>query len=222
MDTSAPFRRIQALAVDNEPEPFWTGADQEARIEVWKEAVNFDSSRWGTVSIAGRFNGSSGVWVEEKVLKPLGVTRAHAWITDCLDTYRCSDGARDRLADTYEPFAKQLGLPSALLADHPSEDDIVREAFRCHQQRLRDELERTNPDVIATLGNAALAVLRDILPRVGGSDARKLSPSPENYGRPVKLTLANRELEILPFAHPGSPSAYQAAHDAWVANTPRR
>jgi len=32
---------IQAVAVDNEPEPFWTGADERERIEAWLGRVSF-------------------------------------------------------------------------------------------------------------------------------------------------------------------------------------
>jgi hypothetical protein len=213
-----PFRSIQALAVDNEPEPFWTGADQESRVDAWKRLVGFDPERWGSVSVAGRFNGSSGVWIDNNVLKPLGFERAQAWITDSLDTYRCSDGVRDRLADTYAPVAKEVGLPPAVLAAHPSEDDIIREAVQRHQSRLRDELSRASPDMIVTLGNAALAVVREILPRTGGADTQKLSSSPEGYGTPVKLKLGSRDVELLPLAHPGAPGLYQTAHTAWVAS----
>jgi hypothetical protein len=87
-------RLIQAVAVDNEPEPFWTGADERARIERWQRDVSFHDS-WGQVSLCGRFNGSSGQWLEEQVLQPLGPTRARAWITDCLDIYFESAQARE-------------------------------------------------------------------------------------------------------------------------------
>jgi len=53
-------QRIQALAVDNEPEPFWAGEYAEQYLEQWKQDVHFDAA-WGTVTPAApRFNGPSG------------------------------------------------------------------------------------------------------------------------------------------------------------------
>lgn len=34
-----PWKPVQALAVDNEPEPFWDGHDATERFEVWRDAV---------------------------------------------------------------------------------------------------------------------------------------------------------------------------------------
>ncbi|HYD54303.1 MAG TPA: uracil-DNA glycosylase family protein, partial [Gemmatimonadaceae bacterium] len=209
-----PYRRIQAIAVENEPEPFWTGNDQAAKVEAWKKAVGFDPERWGTISPAGALNGSSGGWVDENVLTPLGITRADAWITDSLDTYRCSEDLAARLADTYNPFAKNAGLSEAILLEHPSENDIVREALQDHQPRLRDEFAAAAPDLIVTLGNAALAVVRDLLPRSGGADTRRLSAS-EQYGSVVRVRLGQRDVDLLPLAHPAAPAVYQEAHKRW-------
>ena len=85
----------QALAVDNEPEPFWTGADEVHRVEQWMSQVGW-SDAWGTVAPVSHLNGPSGLWVEERILGPLGVPRADVWITDCLNTYRASVKMRRR------------------------------------------------------------------------------------------------------------------------------
>ena len=66
---------IAALAVDNEPVPFWTGADQAERVEAWSARSSF-RPEWGSVEPAGPANGSSGRWVDDQVLAPLGFTRA--------------------------------------------------------------------------------------------------------------------------------------------------
>lgn len=213
----APHCRIQAIAVDNEPEVFWNGADHEARIEAWKKAIKWDSERWGTISVAGGLNGSSGEWVDKNVLAPLGVDRADVWITDSLDSYRCSEGLAARIGDTYNPFAASIGLPQAVLFQHPSEGDIIREALHDHQPRLRREIETASPSVIVTLGNAALAVIRDLLPRSGGADTRRLAASGD-YGAVVKLRVGERDVELLPLAHPAAPPAYQDAHQAWCTS----
>ena len=204
---------IRAMAVDNEPEPFWTGADEAVRLAHWKAEVKF-SHTWGEVHGVGALNGSSGLWVEENVLKPLGATRADAWITDCLDTYRCSDGLAARIADTYAPFAAEEGLPAAQLAGHPSENAIVEEALRVHRQRLLQELATAKPELIVTLGNAALRVLRELPIALGGPAALHADAG---YGKELRVTVAGVTARWLPLAHPAAPKRYQVAHAAWVA-----
>lgn len=215
------FKRIRAIAVDNEPEPFWNGEDEGDRIERWKRAVKFDPHTMGDIRPAGRLNGSSGAWVDENILKPLGVARADAWITDALDTYRCSTALAARLADTYDKLAVRTGLPAARLPEHPNEKQIIIEACDKHVRRLRTELERCKPDRIVTLGNAALAVVLELLPRVAGAELRRLSAG-EGYGSPVMVRLGGRKVELLPLAHPAAPPRYQATHDAWIAAMTRR
>jgi len=113
--------------------------------------VRWDAA-WGTVAPVGRLNGSSGAWVAERVLAPLNVKRTDAWITDCLDTYRASVGAADRLRDTYRPFAAGAGLPLDEILPHPSENEIVEQALRHDRERLVAELKAAQPKMVVTLG----------------------------------------------------------------------
>lgn len=122
-----PLAPIKAFAVEIEPHAFWNGADEAERIEAWKRAVGWRET-WGRAVPARRLNGSSGVWVDERVLRPLKTARDSAWITDCLHWYCHSEGNARRTEDTYRPFAKEHGLPESRLPSHPSEDEIVRQA----------------------------------------------------------------------------------------------
>lgn len=208
------LKRIQAIAVDNEPEPFWNGRDQAARVDAWKSSVGF-RPEWGTVSLAGKLNGSSGEWVDQNVFGALGVARADCWVTDCLDTYRCSEGLSQRLENTYALAVEKLGLPSADLEVHPSEAQIVEEAVRLHRDRLMGELAACRPDIVVTLGNAALRVAREL---VEGLELRALVADAASYGRVHVAGAQGRPLKVLPLAHPAAPAPYQALHTAWAAN----
>jgi len=116
---------VRAMAVDNEPVPFWNGEREGEYIAQWKAAVGFRAGEWGTVAAAGKLNGSSGIWVDDNVLAPLGAGRDDVCISDCLDTYFSSDDGAARVADTYQPFAEGTGLPPARLAGH-FEFDLTR------------------------------------------------------------------------------------------------
>jgi hypothetical protein len=203
---------IKAMAVDNEPEPFWNGEDENKYIERWKKAVEFRDGEWGEVASVGALNGSSGGWVDDHVLVPLKADRDDAWITDCLDKYFSSTAGAHRIADTYEPFAKRMRLPSARLSAHPSETAIVDESTRHHTARLRQELSDAEPDIVVTLGNAALRVFRGIAGKMG--DIWKLRAD-SNYGSEVVVSFDGRRIVWLPLAHPAAPPVYQLAHAGW-------
>ena len=203
---------IRAMAVDNEPVPFWNGERDGEYIAQWKAAVGFREGEWGTVAAAGKLNGSSGIWVDDNVLTPLGAGRDDVCISDCLDTYFSSDDGAARVADTYQPFAEGAGLPPARLAGHPSEDAIVEQGVRLHRGRLLRELSQAAPDVVVTLGNAALRVMR--LTAAQNDGPAKLLADP-SYGRERTLTVGGRRIRWLPLAHPASPSAYKDAHARW-------
>jgi uracil-DNA glycosylase len=156
------------------------------------------------------------------VLTPLGAARSDAWITDCLDTYRGSEGGAKRIVDTYAPFAKGTGLPPATFLPHPSENDIVREALRDHRDRLVAELEAARADIIVTLGNAALRVLRELV-ALAASEATgsRLRPDPEHYGKARTVRIGGRSSRWIPLAHPAAPSSFQRAHERWMSDPGR-
>jgi len=206
-------RLVRALAVDNEPEPFWTGVDQADHLSRWKLDVDW-SDAWGKVTPAAELNGPSGTWVEQRVLSPLALNRDSAWITDCLDTYRSSVGMLAAVGSVYTPFAASRDLPAADLVPHPSEQQIVTESVGGHLGRLRRELVAARPSIIVTLGNAALRVLRALLDSPDGPT--KLSPGSE-YGTSHLVRIAGRPLRWLPLAHPAAPKPYQVAHSSWLA-----
>lgn len=150
---STGLKPVRALAVDNEPEPFWDGTNESDLVRTW--ANQWFGEALGDVGEVGALNGSSGRWVNSNALEPLGAERDDAWFTDCLDTYRASQGQARRISDTYAPFASDGGLPTAQLQPHPGEDAIVREALGTQSVRLLHELESVTPDLVITLGNAA-------------------------------------------------------------------
>lgn len=207
----APYRRVTAIAVADEPIPFWDGDDQLDVVERWKQAVEFHDG-WGRVRANPKFNGPCGKKFVANVLAPLRVTASDAWVTDCLDTYRSSVGGAERILNTYNPWATSAGLLPADLAPHPSEDAVVREAMKSHAGRLRRELESARPELVVTLGNAALRVMRGIAEEF--SSLRQLSV--DGYGAEQTLNVGPRKMRWLPLAHPAAPARYLEAHARWA------
>lgn len=208
--SGASLKPIKALAVDNEPEPFWDGRDEAEHVAAWA-AKHFDVAN-GRIRPAGRLNGSSGRWVHDLVLEPLAATMEDVWLTDCLDSYRCSAGQSQRLADTYGPYADQHGLPAAELQRHPNENAIVLEALDQQRERLLYELRITQPNMIVTLGRAAARVIHDLLEL--DSEAGTLLQ--EAYGDIVIVSCNDKATQLLCLAHPGAPGSWQQTHLNWV------
>jgi uracil-DNA glycosylase len=203
------LRQVKALPVADEPTPCWNGADARERVAAWVAERAFDPATHGTFAPAPKFNGPSGQWVDVNVLAPLDCTRDTTWITECLDTYRLSNGARKGLADSYDAARHRYGWPPWNLRGHPSDDDVVRECRSWHEDRLRGELAACAPELVVSLGNAALGVMGKLLS--AGPDRLEVV----GYGTRLDVGLDGRAVEWLPLAHPAAPRRYQEAHRAW-------
>lgn len=74
-------------------------------------------------------------------------------------------------------------IPAAVLQEHPSESAIITEALDEHRKRFVAEIEVCKPERIVTLGNAALAVVLELLPRMAGAELRRLSAAEDTARR---------------------------------------
>jgi len=205
---------ITAVAIADEPEPFWDGHDEETQVLRWRHSIDWDLS-WGEVRPAGRLNGSSGAWLNRNVLAPLELPRHGVWITDCIDVYHESKSAKARLdSPQFRRLISRGRIPDRQLPPHPTEAQIVK----CAQlQRLSDELRDCHPTRVITLGNAALRVFNALLERP--MSMTKLSPG-RSYGNSLSTRTAHGLLvEWIPLAHPAAPAPYQEAHRRWKART---
>ena len=162
---SGPEQRIAALAVAEEPWPFWTGEDEVERVEQWRRAVGW-LPEWGSTEPAGRLNGSSGQAVRDGILHPLGLTQDQVWLSDALPFFHVHRGSGtqgDAMSGRYDPFARTHGLPLHQLPDRPSTGQLIQRAVREEGPRIVDELLDSSTRLLITLGNEALAVAAQLL-----------------------------------------------------------
>lgn len=217
---SGPQERIAALAVAEEPWPFWTGEDEGERVVEWRRSVGW-LPEWGTAEPAGRLNGSSGRAVRDRILAPLGIDYDRVWLTDALPFFHVHRGPAtqgEAMSGRYDLFASAHGLPPHQLPDRPPTDQLIRRAVRDEGARIFDEVLTSGAGLLITLGNEALAVaaqlLTDNLPE-------RLTPN-ENYGRHHRIALQGRALELLPLVHPGQRSAkWTQTHERWMRGRSR-
>jgi hypothetical protein len=208
----SPARKnIKALPVDNEPTPFWNGDDEREQIDAWKKLVHFRVGEWGEVETAGDANCARGRWVDENVLAPLGVTRDEACLSTCVDTYVADGAASFAVDERYQPFAREMALPEAQLEVRPPEAAFVEAAVEMHGERLLHEISVVVPEIVVTLGNAVLRVLRGI---TGAKDIRRLSVD-ATYGTMRPLRIGTRNTQLLALMREGTSSNVEA-HARWL------
>ncbi|MFI5298064.1 MAG: hypothetical protein ACHREM_08195 [Polyangiales bacterium] len=217
---SAAF--IQAIPVAREPTPFWIGDDAAAHFARWRaEAGAVDT--WGYFESApASNNGSSGRWVRDNVFRVLRTqdeTLSDWYFTDCLDYYCMSDGDLSRrLSSNYGPFADDRRLHREVLPPHPSEEEIVALVDADRLKQLRAQLDAVRPEVVVTLGNAALYVLHRLTDGLSKAGPRRLSPE-RDYGRPLRVSIGDRAVDWFPLVHPGVvrfKANYRSAHNDWL------
>lgn len=210
-----PEQRIAALAVAQEPWPFWAGEGEAELVDRWRQQVGW-RQEWGTAQPVGRLNGSSGRAVLDRVLLPLGLDPDRAWMTDALPFFHVHRGQGsqgDAMSTRYDIFARSHGLPVHQLPDRPSADELVRRAVAEEGARLVEEILDSDAPLVITLGNEALTVAASLLD--GDVPARLTADG--DYGRRYPASLRGRTLELLPLIHPGQRGAeWTRTHAAWI------
>lgn len=94
---------------------------------------------------------------------------------------------------------------------------IVREAREGHLERLSRELDTARPELIVTLGNAALRALRLLVEIDSGDPGPALAKA--RYGAEVQARFGARPIRRLPLVHPRSGERipkWRQIHLRWV------
>lgn len=205
--------QVQALAVDDEPEVFWDGADGAERVRRWSEQVGWQPT-WGRVSSSG--NGTSGRAVNDDILVPLGTRLNRCFLTDCLPRYHVKHGRGsqgDAMTERYAPFAEARGLPMFSLPRRPSRSALIGQAIRENGDTLRQQLHRCGAETVVTLGEEAA----DVFAAVADVE-RVVLQRDETYGRERRLPTGRGVGAWIPLKHPGlREPRWKARHEDWKA-----
>jgi hypothetical protein len=174
-----------ALAVADEPEPFWDGSGHEAVLARVTERVPAEA---GSLQDAGGHNGRAGRTLNESYLMPLGLTRDNVWIADLQNYYLASDGQVRRVAESYEPLVDRGLVPPATTiprASRPTLDQLAED----RDPPLEAEWAEAEPAWLITLGTEPVNVLGLEHLREG------------DYGRPRRANVLGRDVNHLALVH---------------------
>ena len=203
--------RITALAVASEPEIFWTGKGAAAII-----AKIAPPNNTGCLEPAdGKFNGPSGKTLDSDILAPLRISRADAWLCD-LVPYSCMNPGQKKAL-------KREGLP---IPDWPEVPDCLADDTR--RDEIRAELTASTATILITLGDKPLQFFA--APLFGTK--RRLADygdDVERYGHLHPVQLGDRQIKLLPLAHPRQigrlgihSEKWAALHETWMTTTKPR
>ena len=197
----------QALAVASEPRIFWDGNIEEAKniiksIDMPKEL--------GILEPAGaQLNGPSAKVLDENILAPLGFSRNEAWLCDCLPETRLNPSQVKAIREKYNPLIEEYGLNPVTIPTRPS-------TF-CNKERskeITDELMQSQAELLVLLGDIPIA---QYLKKVADVPFSTLGEYVDlyGYGNPIEITINNKNIKVLPLAHPRQIGALGAHSEKW-------
>lgn len=204
---------VKALAVASEPYIFWRGDGAAKIIREIADSDDFPRQVGTLVPADPKFNGPSGVALDDLFLKPLGLDRKDAWLCDLVPHSCVNPGQRMAVARAYFPLVKKHGLPAASTPEVPR---VLASDDRC--QEILAELRESKAKVLVLLGDQPIKwFLKHFDPRW-----KRLSDF-KPYGALHDATVEGLSIRVLALAHPrqaatlGKSSAeWRERHDEWV------
>lgn len=205
--------KVTALAVASEPEIFWRGKDAEQIIS----RITLPNGCGQLIPADKRFNGPSGIALDELFLSPLGLTRNDVWLCDILPYTRINPNQASAIKNQYNPLIKAYGVhPCTIPVFKPSELGRIERVFE-----ILDELQQSKADTIILLGELPIKYFLAHFTKY-----RKLSDfgiTPDSYGTIHELSIEGKTYRVLPLVHPRQAAAlgksspeWQRLHQHWM------
>lgn len=207
---------VQALAVASEPQIFWKGEGVErmlTKIPVPPEL--------GKLLPANKnLNGPSGKALDDLFLKPLGYSRAQAWLCDLLPESRVNPNQK-KVVDYYNGLIKSTGsnLQEATIPDFDTHELKINAVQR--KDEILAELEASGANTIILLGDLPIQWFLNFFDK--RTKLSEFGYSQETYGQRHDIVINNKNYSVIPLCHPrnaaqlGAHSSNWAEwHEAWV------
>jgi len=197
----------QVIAVASEPRIFWDGNIDEAREIIGRCIV---PPEVGYLEPAGaQLNGPSAKVLDEDILKPLGFTRADAWLCDMLPETRLNPNQVKVLKEKYEPLIEKYGLNEVTIPRRPN---TFCDRRRCEE--ITAELLSSGAELLVLLGDLPI---RQYLNQVADVPYTSLQEFADlcGYGNAGEAVIAGKRIRVIALAHPRQIGALGAHSEKW-------
>jgi len=166
-----------------------------------------------------RLNGPSGRALDEKFLKPLGLTRGDVWLCDLLPYSRVNENQKKAIDSHYnqELILKYKLSPATIpLFDKKELDSPSRRA------EILQELEEAKADTLILLGDLPIYWFRRYFDK-RYSRLAQFGVTLDSYGRNNLINIKEKPYKVIPLCHPrqagrlgSSSTRWSLLHDQWV------
>jgi uracil-DNA glycosylase len=205
--------KVNALAVASEPYIFWKGENAEKIID----KISVPEKLGKLIPADKRFNGPSGIALDELFLKPLGYTREDAWLCDLIPYSRINANQQKAIEKHYNPLIKKFHLPECTIPKFSAAELKNQERVN----KITDELEQSQADKIILLGDLPI---KHFLSHF--SNHKKLSDfgcTINDYGKEHTVSIRNKTYQVIPLVHPRQAAAlgrnnldWKKLHNEWI------
>ena len=204
---------VKALAVASEPYIFWRGENAESIIR----NIGVPEGCGKLEPADSKFNGPSGIALDDLILKPLGLEREDAWLCD-LVPHSCMNSDQEKaIKREYLPrIGNKLPTPSVPFVPRELTDDK-------RVSEILSELRESKAEILVLLGNEPIKwFLHKFDER---TELSEFGYDQQSYGKTHSIQISGVTIDVLPLAHPRqiarlgkSSSHWYKWHQVWIEN----
>jgi hypothetical protein len=210
---------IKALAIASEPYIFWRGENSESIINEIKIPIELGN----LLPAESKFNGPSGIALDELFINPLKMDRSDVWLCD-LVPHSCVNLKQQEAIDReYEPFRKEFSLTTPSVPKLPRQ--LTNEIRR---EEIYNELKKSQAGILVLLGDLPIKWFLSFF----APQWKKLADfgrDKYSYGVLHDVKIKGDVFRVLPLCHPRqsaklgkSSSDWYKLHEIWCHKTSKK
>jgi hypothetical protein len=196
---------VNALAVASEPYIFWRGENPETIIE----QISIPKELGRLIQANQELNGPSGKALDDLILNPLGLERQKSWCCD-LVPYSCVNLSQGKAIErAYMPIVREYGIAKPTVPTLPN--PLIDENRR---KEIKDEILESEAKLLILLGDLPILWFLSYF----DNRYKKLldfGRDIQSYGQLHNSYIGNKEIKVLPLAHPRQIAKLGQSSAAW-------
>ena len=193
-----------ALAVASEPEIFWNGKNASEIIA----SISIPPTIGYLLPADEEYNGPSGRTLDELYLRPLGLSRADAWLCDLVPHSFMNPDQEWIIRTYYSPLCDKYSLPIASVPEKPVE---LIDAHR--RNEIIAELEESLAEIIILLGDDPIKWFLSFVSDC--HNTRLVEFGMKTYGLHHPVTINGKMYKVIPLVHVRQAGGLGRHSDSW-------